>query len=118
LRRSGTISKSRYEIAIADQAEWGGSASTLCQRSSSGAASALAVTVFTALDAEIRAATSGDASLDNLVAELANSKTQVGVGTLHEIAERLIGKKPDALHIDNLPGCRTIQTSNTDKLGS
>jgi len=108
LMRSGTISGSRYTTAKSAQAEWARSATSLCQRTSSGSTSALAVTIFTALDAEIRERTGGSASLDDLVRDLSAGKQPVSLVILSHLAERLMSHKPDALHIDKLPGCRNI----------
>lgn len=85
LMRSGTISQSRYATARSDQEKWGESAETLCQASSSGASSALAVTIFAALDQEMRAQTAGKTSLDDLVGALWSLDQPVGIGTLNSL---------------------------------
>ena len=112
LNRSGTISASRYALAQADLAHWAASATTLCRQSSTGATTALAVGVLSALDQEIRDRSDGNASLDDVVRELTALGKRIDLVELAEIAERFVGAKPDALHIDKLPGCRNIATDN------
>lgn len=108
LQRSGTISQERFEIARADQEKWARTATILCQKSSSGASTALAVTVFAALDEEMRKHSNGRLSLDQLVSELWRQDKPIGIGALARLTEQLTGHNPDALHIDKLPGCRNI----------
>ena len=110
LRRSGTISESRYALARADLADWATTASSLCRQSSSGATTALAVGILAALDEEIRELTTSDASLDSVVVDLVQLDEPINLGTLTAISEQIAANKVDALHIDKLPGCRTIAT--------
>jgi hypothetical protein len=109
LRRSGTISDSRYSAALADQADWARQAETLCQPVSSGPATALAVTIFADLDKEIKKATDGGHSLDDLVRRLFAKREAVGITELVDAATGLTGAKPDSLHSRRLPGCGNIQ---------
>jgi len=111
LQRSGTISQTRYKIATTDLKKWARTATILCQKSSTGASTALAVTVFAELDQEIRRRTDGDKSLDELVSALWGQDKPVSIAMLRNLAEELTGHKPDALHSDKLPGCRTIVAS-------
>ena len=115
LNRSGSISDSRYALARADLADWATRATTLCRQSSTGATTALAVGILSALDREIRDLSDGNASLDDLVRELTALGPEIGLADLTDIAERIAGTKPDVLHIDNLPGCRNITTNNHAK---
>lgn len=108
LHRSGTISTSRLATAKADLADWATSATDLCRPASTGATTALAVGVFTRLDEEIRRKSDGSTSLDNVVRELARGDTAVDADRLIEIVHGLLGAKPGTLHVDKLPGCRTI----------
>ncbi len=112
LLRSGTISATRYKTAKADQAKWAASVEALCRSKSTGAVTAFAVTVFTSLNQEIRQGSDGNANLDDLVRKLWQSSEPVGLLTLINIAEQLTGSKPDALRIDNLPGCHNMVPSN------
>ena len=106
LRRGRAISNRRAERALATQAEWARDAKTLCGRTSTGPTTALAVTVFQALDREIAAATNGEASLDSLLPMLADRR--VDLDLLIAATRELTGAVPDSLHIGNLLGCRSI----------
>lgn len=108
LARSGTISAARYKAAKAVQRRWGASAKRLCQPTSTGATSALAVARFTDLDAEIREQTGGKASLDNVVRAVWQMDDRISLATIDAAATKTMGRKPDTLHIDKLPGCRNI----------
>ncbi len=112
LHRSGTISDKRYAIAKADTAKWAKSATDLCLPVSSGATTALAVTLFGALDTELKERTDGTASLDEVARILRHSGKDIDLAMLIEVAEQVAGDKPDALHIDKLPGCRNIASAN------
>jgi hypothetical protein len=80
----------------------------LCGQSSTGETTALAVTVFATLDREIRDGSGGDRSLDDVVSKLLETSVPLSLESLRAISADLLGEKSDALHIDNLPGCRTI----------
>jgi len=114
LRRSGTISQKRFETAIQDQVEWSRSAKRLCQFSSTGADTALAVTVMLAIDLEIRNKTDGAASLDDLLRLIRQREQPVDLLDLTQTVEQLAGSKSDALHIKNLPGCRSIAAGHQE----
>ncbi|HND13984.1 MAG TPA: hypothetical protein PLN78_03315, partial [Pseudomonadales bacterium] len=64
---------------------------------STGATTARAVGVLRRLDAEIRSASNGRHSLDNVVAELANDRRRVSLELLRTSAERFAGKPLAAL---------------------
>jgi len=108
LRRSGTISQKRYSTAVDNQVDWSRSADNLCQQASTGAATALAVTVMAALDAEIRSQTEDAASLDDLLRKLQQHEQAVDLEIMTQIAAQLTNSKSDVLAIKNLPGCRNI----------
>lgn len=109
LRRSGTISAVRYSAAHDDLAEWSEDAEALCQPVSSGPATALAVTVFRALDLEIRRRVGGRASLDDVVRSLVDAGRPIGIEELRDQATQVAGTSADALHDSRLPGCSIIQ---------
>jgi hypothetical protein len=115
LRRSGSISESRYLQARNDLAEWSKKSATLCRPVSSGATTARAVMRFIALDAEIRERTSGEASLDDLTRAVWRIQEDIELATLTRLAEEMTGSKLDALHIDRLPGCRTIAAADSSE---
>ena len=108
LRRSGTISQRRHAAAMKAQVEWAKSASKLCKPASNGATTALAVTVMADLDAEIRDATDGKASLDDVLPRLQQTAQRVDLRILRQVVRDLAGEKSVVLDIDNLPGCRII----------
>jgi hypothetical protein len=114
LRRSGSLTAKRYQRAMERQKEWGESADSLCGGSSTGATTALAVTVLATLDQEIRTSSDDDASLDDVLQQMLRSNTPLSLESLTETAAGLLGKKPDALHIDKLPGCRKLSTSEAE----
>ncbi len=106
LRRGNAISSRRAERAFGQQAEWAGDADTLCGSASKGPTTALAVTVFRSLDRQLAAATDNAHSLDSLLPVLLGK--QVNLEMLIAMSNDLAGSVPDALHIDSLPGCRSI----------
>ncbi len=109
LRRSGTISESRYAKAFAEQRSWSQSAGDLCRRTSKAETTALAVVTFAALNKEIEQRSDGAASLDDLVRALHQNSAAIDLDTLQTLAAQLLGgDKPDALDTDKLPGCRKI----------
>lgn len=98
LRRSGTLSERRFEQAHRSLAEWAArAAGPLDTEHSTGATTARAVGVLRRLDAEIRSASNGRHSLDNVVAELANDRRRVSLELLRTSAERFAGKPLAAL---------------------
>ena len=108
LHRSSTISRARYDQARAQLADWATTAESLCGRSSTGATTALAVTVFGALDEEMRKVSAGASDLDDVARALWNVDAAVDLASLRTVAEEIAGAKLDTLHIGRLPGCRTI----------
>lgn len=109
LRRSGTISEPRHQKAMKFQKNWSASADTLCKSSSSGATTALAVTIMSALDAEIRDRSSGDVSLDDVLATLQQNPKGLTLADVQSVVTDLIGAESVTLQLDKLPGCRSIQ---------
>ncbi len=112
LRRGHAITEHRHAIAVADQADWAKRAERLCGKRSSGATTALAVTVLVALNQEIVDKTSGESNLDDLLQKMLASSTPVDLGSLAAIAGDLIGEASDAIHIDRLPGCSRMGPGN------
>ncbi len=108
LGRSGTLSDDRFAAAIDWQRDWAATATTLCAPSASGATTALAVVRFAALDREIRQTSAGEASLDDVVRRLVAETQPVDDEALRVATMAVTGRKPDALHIDHLPGCRKL----------
>lgn len=106
LRRGRAITRKRAAAAFERQAEWARDSDTLCASVSTAATTARAVTLFAALDRELSQSSEGESGLDDLVAALVG--TRPDLASLTAAAAGLIGATPDVLHIDNLPGCRSI----------
>lgn len=105
LQRSGTISDTRYAASLRKIAEWGEDSSLLCDENSTGAATARAVGVFSALDKEIRNRSSNAASLDDVIRALADSENDITIHSLLAISKDYLGSESRVLTPDNLPGC-------------
>ena len=108
LYRSGTITKPRFQQAKIDLANWAAPTTALCQRASTGATTAFAVGVFAALNDEIDELTKGASDLDDVVQNLRLLDTDLDLNALDHAFEDIVGSKSDTLHIDKLPGCRSI----------
>jgi hypothetical protein len=91
LRRSKTLSKRRYEGSLARLAERGNAVTDLEVAHSTGDVTARAVTVLHALDQEIRQASAGAASLDGVVARLAEQGGTVDAARLRALSEQVAG---------------------------
>ena len=113
LGRSGTLTRGRYESAFETLEEWSQSADALCGASSSGPSTALAVVTLRTLDVELKATSAGEAALDDVVRQLLDDEQAFTLSALQSASAGIIGKKPDALHIDRLPGCRTLADAET-----
>ena len=74
LRRSGGISEQRYKQALKHLSQWARRSPTLFASDSNGATTARAVLALRASDAEIRSATGGKASLDDVARKLAEER--------------------------------------------
>jgi hypothetical protein len=114
LRRSGSISESRYKKAMTFQENWAESAETLCRPSSTGATTALAVTIMAALDREIKERTSGTSSLDNVLAALRERPRGLTLFDVQRTTAGVIGANSVTLQLDNLPGCRSIDAVSSN----
>lgn len=114
LSRSGGLSASRTSKSLESVAEWAASADVLCEDPSTGAQTAKAVTLFATLDEELRLETDGDASLDDVLALLMESGDRVNLEILVDVSTRVLGRKPNALHSEALPGCPTLVVPATD----
>jgi len=97
LRRSGGISKDRYADAMQKLGSWGSRAPTLFVKSSAGATTARAVIALHKADDEIRQATGGKASLDDVARELAHRQGRVSLTLLQSIAEKVAGRRVQSL---------------------
>lgn len=92
LHRSGSISASRHKQAIEKLAQWARRAPTLFDDQSTGATTARAVMTFRDVDAEIRRASGGKASLDDLARRLAQEEDDVSLERLQKLAAEVAGR--------------------------
>ncbi|HWK75954.1 MAG TPA: hypothetical protein VNQ81_16880 [Povalibacter sp.] len=104
LRRSGGISKQRYEEAMQRLGDWGKRTPDLFAKRSSGAQTARAVVVLKEADQEIRKLTQGRASLDDVAGELAKRRGEVSLELLQSIAKQVAGKPLQSLERQRLSG--------------
>ena len=104
MKRSGSISKRRYERAIERARDWGRDVDTLCGDESTGPTTAAAVALLADLDEEL----SGGAakSVDELLTKVLELDRPVDTPTFIEIAETLLGSTSDVLATEMLDGCR------------
>lgn len=102
LRRSGGISQRRYDEAMDKLSRWGQRAPTLLVKRSSGPVTARAVGIMRQLDQEIRAATKGEACIDDIARKLAETRGKVTLKRLRSLTEEIIGYPAKSLAIENL----------------
>jgi hypothetical protein len=97
LRRSGGISARRFKEATALQGTRGQRAPDLFVSASTGAVTARAVAVMLAVDTEIKEATRGKASLDDVARELARQRGEVSLSQFQALAAKAAGRPIRAL---------------------
>lgn len=95
LRQSGTMTASRFAKTMRGLERWAKKADELRGPRSKGATTAKAVVLFAALDAELRRA--GDASLDDVVRELAQRSGAVDFTELKAVVEKLLSGPSNVL---------------------
>lgn len=104
LKDSGTISPRRYDAAIAGFRRRGAAVKSLRTRSSTGAVTARAVTIFHDLDTELRSASKGKQSVASLVNSLLRSGKPADPDTLRAAARKILARPARALAPAALPG--------------
>jgi hypothetical protein len=104
LKDSGTISAARYEATISDFRRWGAPVKSLRTASSSGPVTARAVAVFHDLDAELRKASGGQATVATLVRDFLQQEEPASLASLRAAAGKITGKPPRALAPTEVPG--------------
>jgi len=114
LRRGHAISEKRFRIALEDQVNWANSATSLCDHASTGPETALAVTLFAALDRDIRKNSEGAANLDDLLKAIVDKRRALDATDLATAYESLTGVRSARLRIDALPGCHAIEDASSD----
>lgn len=92
LVRSRTISRRRYERALARLAERGRDVQRVTAPHSSGPVTARAVGLLRDLDGEIRRATAGARNLDDVVRELIASRQAISLARLRSVSEQVAGQ--------------------------
>jgi len=105
LRRSGTISEARYKRTLTTLEGWGNEQDSLCGESSSGALTARAAVLFARLDDEIRAASDGAASLDDVTRALALGDKKINLQDLRALSRKLTGKDSNVLRQTLVSDC-------------
>ncbi|MFA0812020.1 hypothetical protein [Microbulbifer epialgicus] len=102
LRRTGGISEIRYQEAMEKLAQWGEKAPSLLVKRSSGPITARATGVMLELDKEIRNASGGKASIDDVARELASTRGEVTLKHFRALSEKAAGRPVKALATENL----------------
>lgn len=102
LRRSGSISAQRYKEALQRLARWAKRSTTLFGSHSNGATTARAVLAMRAADAEIRSASGGKASLDDVARKLASERGTVSLVRLQKAAQEVAGRPLHSLEREQL----------------
>lgn len=97
MRRSGTLSERRFERGLDKLEDWSEAAGALHAEKSSGARTARAVAVMRSLDAELRAATDGRHSLDDVARRFSRDNEPVDIERLRAVAAEFAGRPPDSL---------------------
>lgn len=104
LVRSKTMSRKRYEKALTRMRQKGRRARRLDVEHASGEVTARAVAVLHDLDAEIRSATAGAASLDGVVRLLAEWREPVTPAVLRRAVGEVVGRDLAAFFRARVPG--------------
>jgi hypothetical protein len=97
LRRSGGISERRYAEAVKRLESWAKRAPTLLAPRATGPVTARAVLTLQRVDAEVRAATSGKASLDDVARRLARAGGEITLAGFQKAVEDVAGRPVKAL---------------------
>jgi hypothetical protein len=92
LVRSRTISRRRYQRSLDRLAQEGRGVRTIAVDHASGAVTARAVGLLRELDQEIRTASGGARSLDDVVRQLAGSREAVSLARFRAVCEQVAGK--------------------------
>ena len=104
MRRSGSLPPEQATRAFERQREWGRDVDSLRTNRSTGAVTARAATLFAQLDREVRRATAGEASLDDVARGLTAHGGPVALATLRQVAEGVTGAPSSVVADDRVPG--------------
>ncbi|MEH6583946.1 MAG: hypothetical protein V7754_18570 [Halioglobus sp.] len=97
LFRSGGISERRYDEAFEQLTQWSEEAECVATDRSQGEQTAFAAVLMRALDAEIRASTRDESSLDTLVQALVEANTPITNAAFRAAATKMTGEPVKAL---------------------
>ena len=103
LRRSGSLSESRYQIALEGLAERAAKGGELRAPSVQGDTTAKAALTLRRLDEVIRDSTQGAKTLDDVLRAFANAPGTYSTSTLQTIAEEVAGHSLQAFFDQNVP---------------
>jgi predicted metalloprotease with PDZ domain len=92
MRRSGTLTQRRFEQALSMLERWGGQVESLRATRASGPIMAAAAVLMHRLDEEIKQATDGKHSLDEVVRQLMPDQRQLSLTVLRAASERVLGQ--------------------------
>ena len=104
MRRSGTLSRARFNSAMASLKKWGKDVKNLRGKHSKGPTTARAVGVFYALDKELRKKSKKEYSLDDVAQSLAREGGKVTYNDLRNVAQSYVDQKLKSLDPAVLPG--------------
>ncbi len=104
MRRSGTLSRARFNSAMNSLKKWGKDVEDLRGKQSKGATTARAVGVFYALDKELRKKSNKEYSLDDVAQSLAREGDKVSFSDLRNVAQSYVDQELKSLLPANLPG--------------
>jgi predicted metalloprotease with PDZ domain len=114
LKRSGSISEHRYKQALNHLSQWARRSPTLFASHSNGPTTARAVLALRAADAEIRSATAGKATLDDVARKLASERGTVSLVRLQKAAQDVAGRPLRSLERDLLSKPASVSAAARD----
>jgi hypothetical protein len=97
MRRSGTLSESRYQSGLEKLEQWAKDSGSLRTPESSGARTARAVLVMRDLDRELRERSDGRYALDDLARQLVEDGRPVSIKRMRALAAGLAGGPAESL---------------------
>jgi hypothetical protein len=103
LRRSGTIDEARHRRTLERLARRGRKVTNVTGTEARGALTARAVLILYALDTELREATEGARSLDDVLRRLAVERAEVTEQRFREIAEDVAGESLERFFRNEIP---------------
>jgi len=105
LLRSGTISRDRFDTALARLADWGNDVTSLCDSDASGPVTAKATVLMHEIDVEIDETTGGKFSLDDVVHVFAQSSQKLSSKDLAAAVTQILQNESDIINRAQSLGC-------------